>query len=409
MRTCSPTHFFWGMVYANLLGVAWAFTCACSETSAQTSDTGGAVHSLFTDPTDGAFDISPFLLSKKGFLAVPMVITEPAVGYGGGLALMFLRYPKGKAPAEQAVAAKAAGDNAPRIGMPSVTLAAGGATENGTWFGGAGHLEVFNDGAARSLTALVRGHAELTYYGAAGEGRSLDYGGDAWIFRQQFEQRLGKSDWFIGAHYTYLGIDTVFDLGNSAVSELLPNEFDSATAGFGLMASYDSRDTPFTPNQGTRSQLVISRYDEGLGGDFDYVRIDAFSASWWTLDPRFVLGWRIEGHFTPGDDRVPFYHQSMISLRGVPAGRYQGRQSLMSDVELRYALNQRWSLVGFGGIGQVTMDDPQDVVDADLVPAGGVGFRYLLARQLGLHAGCDFAWSENDFAWYLTLGSAWQR
>jgi outer membrane translocation and assembly module TamA len=81
----------------------------------------------------------------------------------------------------------------------------------------------------------------------------------------------------------------------------------------------------------------------------------------------------------------------------------------VNELELRYSVNKRWSLIGFAGAGQVTMDDPEEVIEADLEPAGGVGFRYLLARQLGMHVGCDFAWSETDFAFYLTIGSAWQR
>jgi len=46
---------------------------------------------MFRDPQDGAFDASEFLLDKKGFLPVPIVITEPAVGFGGGAALLFFR------------------------------------------------------------------------------------------------------------------------------------------------------------------------------------------------------------------------------------------------------------------------------------------------------------------------------
>ena len=43
----------------------------------------------FIDPTDGKFDTSNWLLNKKGFLPVPIIVTEPAVGYGGGAALLF--------------------------------------------------------------------------------------------------------------------------------------------------------------------------------------------------------------------------------------------------------------------------------------------------------------------------------
>ena len=45
----------------------------------------------FADPQDGSFDASEWLLDRKGFLPVPILITEPAVGYGGGAALLWFR------------------------------------------------------------------------------------------------------------------------------------------------------------------------------------------------------------------------------------------------------------------------------------------------------------------------------
>jgi hypothetical protein len=45
----------------------------------------------FVDPQDGHFDISDWMVERQGFLPVPIAINEPAVGYGGGLTLMFVR------------------------------------------------------------------------------------------------------------------------------------------------------------------------------------------------------------------------------------------------------------------------------------------------------------------------------
>jgi len=42
----------------------------------------------FRDPVDGRLDASRWLLGRKGALPVPIVITEPAVGYGAGLGLV---------------------------------------------------------------------------------------------------------------------------------------------------------------------------------------------------------------------------------------------------------------------------------------------------------------------------------
>ena len=35
----------------------------------------------FIDPEDGAFDISQFLATRSGFLAGPIILTEPTLGY----------------------------------------------------------------------------------------------------------------------------------------------------------------------------------------------------------------------------------------------------------------------------------------------------------------------------------------
>src|SRR4029450_299740 len=45
----------------------------------------------FRDPEDGQFDATNYLLERKGALPVPIIITEPAVGYGGGAALVFFQ------------------------------------------------------------------------------------------------------------------------------------------------------------------------------------------------------------------------------------------------------------------------------------------------------------------------------
>jgi hypothetical protein len=50
---------------------------------------GSSFFSQFKDPKDGALDTSNGLVDRKGLLPVPIVISDPAVGYGGGAALLF--------------------------------------------------------------------------------------------------------------------------------------------------------------------------------------------------------------------------------------------------------------------------------------------------------------------------------
>jgi len=77
---------------------------------------------MFISKEDGAVDMSEFLNSNTGFLPVPIIITEPAVGFGGGLALAYFH--KGKTFE----------NDGPKGLSPTVSFLAGAYTSNGTWF-----------------------------------------------------------------------------------------------------------------------------------------------------------------------------------------------------------------------------------------------------------------------------------
>lgn len=54
------------------------------------SASGQSFWGQFKDPTDKALDLTTWLSKQSGFIPLPLVITDPAVGYGGGLSLIFL-------------------------------------------------------------------------------------------------------------------------------------------------------------------------------------------------------------------------------------------------------------------------------------------------------------------------------
>ena len=62
----------------------------------------------------------------------------------------------------------------------------------------------------------------------------------------------------------------------------------------------------------------------------------------------------------------------------------------------------------FFGVG-FALPDFEDVLKNQGRPAGGLGFRYFLARDYGIHAGVDVARGPEQWAWYLTIGSNWFR
>jgi hypothetical protein len=126
-----------------------------------------------------------------------------------------------------------------------------------------------------------------------------------------------------------------------------------------------------------------------------------------------VLGLRLEAKSTQGD--VPFYDLPYVAMRGVPIFRYLGEHVVTTEAEVRWDVTDRWSVVGFAGAGAVASelkDLPEQLGQLDFrqdVVSGGIGFRYLIAKSLGLRVGIDLAWSDDEGSLYVTVGSAWLR
>ncbi len=86
--------------------------------------------------------------------------------------------------------------------------------------------------------------------------------------------------------------------------------------------------------------------------------------------------------------------------------RYQDNNVVVGELEGRYAINPRWSLIGFIGAGR-TADSLNELRDAHTHGSVGGGFRYLLARRLGLLGGMDVARGPEEWAFYIQVGQAW--
>lgn len=105
---------------------------------------------------------------------------------------------------------------------------------------------------------------------------------------------------------------------------------------------------------------------------------------------------------------APFYMQPFISLRGVPAMRYQGKMTSLIETEQEFMLTKRWSVVGFGGYG-VAFNSFDDIAEGSSAWNAGTGFRYLIARLFGLKMGMDFARGPEQWAMYVVVGTSWLK
>lgn len=130
----------------------------------------------FVDPEDGMFDTSEWLLTHRGFLPVPMIITEPAVDNGLGLGLAFFHEAKKTKPSE--------GEHSTGALPPSISAVFGAATGNDSWFAGGGHWGSWKNDSIRYLGGAGLTSVNLKFYGGGDSpnlSKGLKYNLDGWF------------------------------------------------------------------------------------------------------------------------------------------------------------------------------------------------------------------------------------
>jgi len=358
-------------------------------------------HELMHDPEDGRFDTSEWLLNHRGFLPVPIIVTEPAIGYGGGVALAFFHRPQGSASTRTT----ASGET--RVLAPNIYGAMAMKTENGSQAYGAGAMLHFAEDRWRYKGAVGDASMNLDFYtsGRRLPVRRIGYEIDGLASLQQVMRRIGENDLFVGLSWIYMDMDVSFDTASDR-DFFSDRQLSEKTSGLGLSLEYDTRDNPFTPSSGWNGVIEGNFYRQAFGGD---VGFDSYRAHLYGYLPlfgrRLVLGGRADLRAASGG--VPFYRLPYVDMRGISAGRYQDERAAVLETELRWNLDARWAVIGFLGAGRA-WGRFEDFDQAASAVAKGAGFRYLLARKLGLYAGIDYAWGPDEQTFYIQVGSAWR-
>ena len=351
--------------------------------------------SRFFDPQDGQLDLSYFLENARGFLPIPIVITEPAIGYGGGLAGMFVR-PRREAGSEG-------------WARPNLSAVGGFATENGTQGGFAADASRWLEGRLRTTVGAATGKVNLDFYGLGADSASLDqkvryslnFSG---AIAQANWQLAPQSPWAVGLRYVYADVDP--KLREDSALGGLPVEPRVKVSAPTAVLEFDTRDNLFTPTQGVYAETSYLASREALGASKDFERFEQIVMGWLPLANRVTLGAR--ANYAWSSNGTPFFLRPYIQLRGVPAMRYQGERMGSVEVEARWPVSGRWSGVVFGGAGSARTE--REAFDGtQSVGSGGAGLRYTLARKFGMDVGLDVARSSGTTAVYLVVGNAWFR
>ncbi|OUR82728.1 hypothetical protein A9Q75_05420 [Colwellia psychrerythraea] len=383
------------------------------------SSSAFAASEIFTDKLDGNFDASRYLSENAyGFLPVPIIITDPAVD--GGLGMMGLFFHESEE--EQASRLKAMQDEnndkaAHSLLPPSVSVAFGVYTGNDSYLAGGGHLGFFNKGRIRYMGAGGYGDVNLDFHGFGDITfeKPIEIKTQATMIMQKLKFKLADSNFYLGPTQRYIDAQISPANINDLVGNL-PPEWQEAltnlltrnitTSGAGITLEYDSRDNFFSPTNGLKYELNYLWFDESIGSDVDYHLTELTALHYFKLSKHWRTAFRVEANYANSDTFLPPYATPSISMRGIPAARYQGQSVAMSELELIYKINFRWEVNAFAGIGKATNEFSEFSGSPSRV-SKGAGFRYLIARRYGFKMGVDIAKGPEDTVFYIQAGSAW--
>jgi hypothetical protein len=374
---------------------------AANETAAPLSDTPTqppkqGFWQMLHDPKDGDIDASDWLLQRKGALLVPIIITEPAIGTGGGVAAVFFHRPK------QSDESKDKGERLP----PDLYGVAAFKTENGTYGYGAGGSFHFKDDTWRYAGIGAKASINLDFYtqGNLFAPQAIGYNLNGIFLYQQVSRRIGDTPLFASARWIYMDIDSRLNIPSER-QFFDSSDFARRASGLGLGIEYDTRDNTLSPTQGWLWKLEGTAYEPAFGSDNTFQSYRAKVFGYFHLGDRWLLAARADYRSAHGN--VPFYQLPSIDLRGIPFGRYQDDNVGMLEAELGWMATPRWTLLAFTGAGRA-WGRKVDFGDSTTRTTDGFGFRYLIASALGLRVGVDWAWGPDDHAFYIQMGSAWR-
>jgi len=291
------------------------------------------------------------------------------------------------------------GASAPKSGPPSILGVGGMYAEQDTWAALAAHRGYWEGNTWRTTAGIAV--ADINYSVTLGSGadeRQVAVNQSAKGTSIEAARRFGKFTW-VGLSAAFANTDV------TAVDFLVMDNI--ALADLGISVEWDTRDDTFAPRFGALTSIEIKHFDEALGSDSNFTRINSFYNGYRTLSERQTLAYRLAAEHVDGD--APFFALPWLGsgcdLRGYTPGTYIGKSLLAAQAEWRFQLSHRWGMVAFGGLASVG-DREGQFKAGDALPAGGVGLRYRVTDKFKVNVRADMAWGRDDSTFTLSVGEA---
>ncbi len=332
--------------------------------------------------------------SNGHIIPVPFIITDKNLGYGGILALGYIHSNK-----------KTVNKNTP----PTITGVAGGGTSAKSWALALVHSQSFKNDDIRYFGGILYANVNLNFYQLGNIDLSNNPFGvnlKGWGTFHSASFRVKKSNFFIGPQYGFLSINSSLNLEDQDHPYLdsLINTIDvhSNLSALGVIADYDNRDNTISPKKGFKTGFTLSYNATWLGASQNFMLSDVYFYGYVPFTKWLFSIYHVDAQFSAGD--VPFYMKPFVALRGAPAMRYQGNEAMLAEVQLRGYFYKNLALVAYTGAGKA-FNSFSEFAEGQWVFNYGTGFRWELKKVFGVRVGIDVAWANDDFGWYIVIGT----
>ena len=342
----------------------------------------------------------------RNIVPLPIIITEPAIGDGLGVAFGYF-HPEKSAnyrPRSIEQPGSVRDLSLARKPPPTVTGVFGAYTSNGTWAAGVGHMDTFREDTIRYTGAAAYANVIADFYVF---DQPFEFNLEGAILYNDVKFRLGDSDWFLGVALSYLDARNTFRVEIPVGDDFFRFDFlasDFTDIGIKASVTYETRDDSMMPRSGVLLSASLARNDQALGGSYDYTTAKFKTLYFHPFGRNLVLGLRLESTAVFGD--APFFAVPWVNLRGVPAMRYQGDTATSAEIEARHYVNQDWLMSLFAGKGWAS-SEIFGIETGDSIHAWGFGGRYRFLKDQNVWVGLDYAIGPEDNVYYIKVGQGW--
>jgi len=216
------------------------------------------------------------------------------------------------------------------------------------------------------------------------------------LFMTEVQRRVYKR-WYVGLRYINRKTSTTFE------GQPSPDKVNMSNIGF--VVAQDSRDFIYNPHTGIYFNIKTAHYRDAWGSDYKFDNYDIDFNKFFPLGEGKTLAARTAASIATGDS-IPFEGQNVVGrddIRGYTDGKHRANQTYNIQAEYRWNFYKKWGAVFFGGVA-TAVDEINQVTWSGLLPAVGVGGRFMAIPSEKINVGIDVAFGKDDWGIYFRIG-----